>query len=50
MSGDTVSKETMESLAGQDNPFLSKPVDLDDLLRTVRDSVKLGLDRYSHGG
>ena len=45
LSGDTVGHETLEFLAAHDNSFLSKPVDLDNLLRTVCDSVKLGLDR-----
>ena len=47
-SGDIVSNETLGFVAGQDNPFLKKPVDLDEVLRTVIDSIKLGLDRYSH--
>lgn len=41
LSGDTVGHETLEFLAGQDNPFLSKPIDLDDLLHIVSHSVKL---------
>lgn len=45
ISGDIVSRDTLEFLAGQDNPFLSKPVNLDELLRTVGESVKLGQKR-----
>ena len=42
---DIVSRDTLDFLAGQDNPFLSKPVNLDELLRTVGESVKLGQKR-----
>ena len=42
VSGDIVSRDTLEFLSGQDNPFLSKPVNLDELFRTVGESVKLG--------
>ena len=45
ISGDIVSRDTLDFLAGQDNPFLSKPVNLDELLRTVGESVKLGQKR-----
>ena len=41
IGGDIVNRGTLAFLAGQDNPFLSKPVNLDELLCTVGASVKL---------